>query len=63
MLHSFILADLWSAARKGYKTIFSKVSFNISFNKSRLETENIFLQEESIVENQKGTIKKLGSVT
>ena len=38
---------------KRYKNTFSKVSFNISCNKNRLETENIFLREESIVRIQK----------
>ena len=42
-----------SAARERYKNTFSKVSFNISCNKNRIETENIFLQEESIVKNEK----------
>ena len=36
-----------------YKNTFSKVSFNLSYNKNRLETENIFLREESIVKIQK----------
>ena len=48
-----------SAARKSYKITFSKVSFNISCNKNRLKTENIFLQEESVAKKTKTTIKKL----
>ena len=48
-----------SAARKRYKITFSKVSFNISCNKNRFKTENIFLQEESVAKNTKTTIKKL----
>ena len=51
--NSLISADLLSAARERYKNTFSKVSFNISCNKNRLKTENIFLREESIVKNQK----------
>ena len=63
LVNNLILADVLSAARKRYKNTFSKVSFNISCNKNRLETENIFLREESIVKNQKRQKKKLGSVT
>ena len=44
--NSLILVDVLSAARKHYKNIFSKVSFNLSCNKTRLETENIFLREK-----------------
>ena len=53
LANSLILADMLSAARERYKNTFSKVSFNISCNKNRIETENIFLQEESIVKNEK----------
>ena len=53
MAISLISADVLSTARERYKNTFSKVIFNISCNKNRLETENIFLREESIVKNQK----------
>ena len=53
LANSLLLADVLSAARECYKNTFSKVSFNISCNKNRLATENIFLQEEWIVKNQK----------
>ena len=53
LANSFISAEVLSTARERYKNTFSKVSFNISCNKNRLETENIFLREESIVKNQK----------
>ena len=52
-----------SAAHEGYKNTFSKVSFNKSCNKNRFETENIFLREEAIVKNYKGTITISVSVT
>ena len=45
-------ADVLSAARERCKNTFSKVSFNISCNKNRLETENIFLRELSVVKTQ-----------
>ena len=64
--NSLIFADVLSAAlqRERYKNTFTKVSFNISCNKNRLETENIFLREESSGKKPKMTIKKLGrSVT
>ena len=35
------------------QTLLVQVSFNINYNKNRLETENIFLQEESIVTETK----------
>ena len=60
--NSLISADVLSAARKCYKNTFSKVSFNVSCNKNRLETENIFLQEESVVKNQKVGDLNLGKV-
>ena len=63
LANSLISADVLSAAHEGYKNTFIKASFNVSFNKNRLETETIFLREESIIKNQKGTIKKSGSVT
>ena len=53
LANSLISADVLFAARKRYKNTFSKVSFNISYNKNRFETENIFLLEESFVKNQK----------
>ena len=49
LANSLISADVLSAAHEQYTDTFSKVSFNISCNKNRLETENIFLREESIV--------------
>ena len=51
--NSLILADVLSAACERYTNTFSKVSFIISCDKNRLETENIFLQEESIVKKNK----------
>ena len=74
LANSLISADVLSAARERYTNTFSKaglvkrpcrkVSFNISCNRNRLETENIFLREESIVKKKpKTTIKKSGSVT
>ena len=60
---SLISADVLSAARKRYKNTFSKVSFNRSYNQNRLETENVFLREESVVKNQKRQLKNSGSVT
>ena len=60
LANSLILADVLSAARKCYKNTFSKVSFNISCNKNRLETENIFLREESVVKNQNDNKKTQG---
>ena len=59
LANSLISADVLSAAHEGYKNTFIKASFNVSFNKNRLETETIFLREESIIKNQKGTIKKI----
>ena len=53
LANSSISADVLPAARKRYKNTFSKVSFNISCNKNRLEAENIFLREESVVKIQK----------
>ena len=53
MANSLISAVVLSTARKRYKNTFSKVIFNISCNKNRLENENIFLREESILKNQK----------
>ena len=53
MANSLILADVLSTARERYKNTFSKVILNVSCNKNRLETENIFLREESIVKKQK----------
>ena len=54
LANSLISADvLPSAAREPYTSTFCKVSFNISCNKNRPETENIFLREESIVKTQK----------
>ena len=53
LANSLISADVLSAVRERYTNTFSKVSFNISCNKNKLETENIFLREESIVKNQK----------
>ena len=54
LANSLISADVFSAARERYTNAFnSKVSLNLSSYKNRLETENIFLQEESIVKNQK----------
>ena len=59
--NSLILADVLSAACKHYTNTFSKVSFIISCDKNRLETENIFLQEESIVKKkQKWQLKNQG---
>ena len=49
LANSLISTDVLSAAREHYKNTFNKVSFDISCNKNRLETENIFLREEIIV--------------
>ena len=51
--NSLILAVVLSVACESYTNTFSKVSFIISCDKNRLETENIFLQEESIVKKNK----------
>ena len=56
MANSLISADVLICplhACERYKNTFSKVIFTTSCNKNRLETENIFLREESIVKNQK----------
>ena len=53
MANSLISTDVLSAARERYKNTFSKVIFNINCNKNKLESENIFLREESIVKIQK----------
>ena len=50
LANSLISADVLPAARKLYKNTFSKVT---SRHKNRLETENIFLREESIVKRPK----------
>ena len=49
LANSLILANVLSAMHDCYTNSFSRVSCN----KNRLETENIYLQEESIVKNQK----------
>ena len=56
--NSLITDDVLSTAFERYKNTFSKVIFNISCNKNKLETENIFLREETIVK-KKLTIKKI----
>ena len=48
-----------SAARERYKNTFSKVSFNISCNKNRLATENIFSARGMNCKKPKTTIKKV----
>ena len=48
LANSLIAADMLSAACERYKNTYIKVSFNISCNKNRLDTENVFLREESI---------------
>ena len=58
--NNLISAEAFSAVREGYKNTFSKVSFNISCNKNRIEIENIFVQKKAIVKNQKGTVKSQG---
>ena len=60
LVRSLISADVLSAARERYKNTFNKVSFNISCNKNRLETENIFLRKESIVKNKNDNKKTQG---
>ena len=52
LANSLISADMLSAVRERYKNTFSKASCSISCNKNRLETENIFLWEESIVKTK-----------
>ena len=49
-----------STAREHYKNTFSKIIFNISYSKNSLETEVIFLREESMVKNKNMTIKNQG---
>ena len=56
--NSLISSDMLSTARKRYKNTFTRVIFNIGCNRNRLETENTFLREESVLKNQKTTIKK-----
>ena len=53
MANSLISSDMLSTARERYKNTFTKVFFNIGCDRNRLETENIFLREESVVKNQK----------
>ena len=60
MANSLILADMLSTAREHYKNTFSKIVFNISYSKNSLETEVIFLREESMVKNKNMTIKNQG---
>ena len=48
MANSLILADMLTTARERYKNTFSKIIFNVSYSKNSLETENIFLHEESM---------------
>ena len=63
LVNSLISVNVLSAAHKRHTNTFSKVSFNIKCNKNRLETENIFLREESIVTETKNDNKeKSGSV-
>ena len=51
LANSLISADMLSAVHERCKNTFSKVSFNISCNKNRLETEKIFLREDLISPN------------
>ena len=51
--NSLISSDILSTARGRYKNTFTKVIFNIGCNRNRLETENTFLREQSVVKNQK----------
>ena len=53
MANSLISSDMLLTARERYKNTFTKVIFNIGCNKNRLQTENTFLREESVVKNQK----------
>ena len=49
-----------STARERYKNTFTKVIFNIGCNRNRLETENTFLREESVVKkSRKNDNKKI----
>ena len=55
MANSLISSDMLSTVRERYKNTLTKVTciFNIGCNRNRLETENTFLREESVVRNQK----------
>ena len=54
LANSLILAEVLSAVCKCYKNTFLAKSVLIFFKKNRLEIENIFQREESIiVKNQK----------
>ena len=48
LANSLISADMLSAAHEQYTNTFSKVSFSISCNKNRLETENIFCEKNQL---------------
>ena len=62
LANSLISTDVLQRA-KVTKNTFSKVNINISCNKSRLETENIFSARRINCEKTKTTIKTSGSVT
>ena len=53
MANSLISSDMLSTSREPYKNTLTKVIFNIGCNRNRLETENTFLREESVVKKQK----------
>ena len=53
MADSLISTDVLSTAGECYKNTFSKIISDTSGNKNRLEADNIFLREESIIKNRK----------
>ena len=54
--NSLISSDMLSTSPERYKNAFTRVIFNIGCNRNRLETENTFLREESVLKNQKTTL-------
>ena len=60
MANSLISSDMLSTARERYKNTFTKVIFNIGCNRNRLETENTFLREESVVKTKNDNKKNQG---
>ena len=60
MASSLISSDMLSTARERYKNTFTKVIFNIGCNRNRLETENTFLREESVIKTKNDNKKNQG---
>ena len=60
MASSLISSDMLSTARERYKNTFTNVIFNIGCNSNRLETENTFLREESVIKTKNDNKKNQG---